>query len=101
MTAAATLQSTGNQAKSQPNCDVVKIAEECVRTHLPFIQISNRRWSSSVDSNIWIARLELPDGQTLLLTFLCEGQQATVLQLPAKPTSEAEARAQERAVFAG
>src|ERR1700737_1061931 len=29
--------------------------------------------------------LELPDGQTLLLTFLCEGQEATVLQLPAKP----------------
>jgi hypothetical protein len=45
--------------------------------------------------------LELPDGQTLLLTFLCEGQQATVLQLPAKPAGEAEARAQERAVFAG
>jgi hypothetical protein len=45
--------------------------------------------------------LELPDGQTLLLTFLCEGQQAAVLQLPAKPTNEAEARAQARAVFAG
>ena len=45
--------------------------------------------------------LELPDGQTLLLTFLCEGQEATVLQLPAKPTTEAEARAQERAVYAG
>ena len=29
--------------------------------------------------------LELPDGQMLLLTFLCEGQEATVLQLPAKP----------------
>ena len=29
--------------------------------------------------------LELPDGRTLLLTFLCEGQEATVLQLPAKP----------------
>ena len=45
--------------------------------------------------------LELPDGQTLLLTFLCEGQQASVLQLPAKPANEAEARVQERAVFAG
>jgi hypothetical protein len=45
--------------------------------------------------------LELPDGQMLLLTFLCEGQEATVLQLPAKPTTEAEASAQERAVFAG
>jgi hypothetical protein len=45
--------------------------------------------------------LELPDGQTLLLTFLCEGQQATVLQLPAKPASEAEAKAQERVAYAG
>ena len=45
--------------------------------------------------------LELPDGRTLLLTFLCEGQEATVLQLPARPTTEAEAREQERAVFAG
>jgi hypothetical protein len=26
--------------------------------------------------------LEFPDGQIVLLTFLCEGQQATVLQLP-------------------
>jgi hypothetical protein len=45
--------------------------------------------------------LELPDGQMLLLTFLCEGQAATVLQLPAKPKTEAEVRAQQRAVFAG
>jgi len=27
--------------------------------------------------------LEFPDGQIVLLTFLAEGQQATVLQLPA------------------
>jgi hypothetical protein len=45
--------------------------------------------------------LELPDGQTLLLTFLCEGQEVTVLQLPAKPTNNEEARAQERVAFAG
>src|SRR6266699_970294 len=45
--------------------------------------------------------LELPDGQTLLLTFLCEGQEATVLQLPAKPVTKAEARAQERLAIAG
>jgi len=45
--------------------------------------------------------LELPDGQVLLLTFLCEGQEATVLQLPAKPTTEVEARAQTRAAYIG
>jgi hypothetical protein len=29
--------------------------------------------------------LEFPDGQIVLLTQLCEGQHATVLQLPAEP----------------
>ena len=29
--------------------------------------------------------LEFPDGQIVLLTALCEGQHATVLQLPASP----------------
>jgi hypothetical protein len=29
--------------------------------------------------------LEFPDGETALLTRLCEGQHATVLQLPASP----------------
>ena len=39
--------------------------------------------------------LELPDGQIVLLTFLEEGQQATVLQLPASGV-EAKAPAPER-----
>ena len=34
--------------------------------------------------------LEFPDGQTVLLTELCEGQHATVLQLPADRLSAAE-----------
>jgi hypothetical protein len=33
--------------------------------------------------------LEFPSGQIILLTRLCEGQRATVLQLPAVATSEA------------
>jgi hypothetical protein len=45
--------------------------------------------------------LELPDGHTVLLTFLCEGQEATVLQLPAQATTESEAREQERVAYAG
>jgi len=32
----------------------------------------------------------------MLLTSLCEGQQATVLQLPAKPRNAEEAKKQER-----
>lgn len=34
--------------------------------------------------------LEFPDGQTVLLTALCEGQRATVLQLPADPRAETD-----------
>jgi len=45
--------------------------------------------------------LEFPDGQTVLLTDLSEGQGATVLQLPAQPGSAAEAKAQERVAHFG
>ena len=45
--------------------------------------------------------LEFPDGRTVLLTRLCEGQEATVLQLPARPTSAAEAAAQKRVTYVG
>ena len=40
--------------------------------------------------------LEFPDGQIVLLTCLCQGQLATVLQLPTAPRSEEEAEAQKR-----
>ncbi len=45
--------------------------------------------------------LEFPDGQIVLLTSLSEGQQATVLQLPAGPKTAAEAEAQKRAAYIG
>ena len=45
--------------------------------------------------------LEFPDGRIVLLTQLCEGQQATVLQLPAQPANAAEANAQTRIAYAG
>ena len=43
--------------------------------------------------------LEFPDGQIVLLTELCEGQEATVLQLPAQPATAAEEEAQKRVVY--
>jgi hypothetical protein len=45
--------------------------------------------------------LEFPDGRIVLLTLLCEGQTATVLQLPAQPSTVEEAREQERVGFLG
>ena len=46
--------------------------------------------------------LEFPDGRIELLTLLCEGQEATVLQLPAQPASPAEAEeVQTRVAYVG
>jgi hypothetical protein len=45
--------------------------------------------------------VEFPDGQLVLLTHLKDGQDATVLQLPATPKTEVEAREQGRVAYAG
>ena len=45
--------------------------------------------------------LEFPDGTCVLLTDLLEGQEATVLQLPAQPKTPAEEAAQRRVVYVG
>jgi hypothetical protein len=45
--------------------------------------------------------LEFPDGKMVLLTDLLEGQEATVLQLPAQPATAAEAKAQKRVPHIG
>src|ERR1700738_962598 len=45
--------------------------------------------------------LEFPDGKMVLLTHVLEGQEATVLQLPAQPVSAAEVKAQEQVPHVG
>jgi hypothetical protein len=45
--------------------------------------------------------LEFPDGLMVLLTDVFEGQQATVLQLPAQPVTAAEIKPQERVRHVG
>jgi hypothetical protein len=45
--------------------------------------------------------LEFPDGAYVLLTELREGQEATVLQLPAQPKTPAEEAAQKRVTYVG
>jgi hypothetical protein len=45
--------------------------------------------------------LEFPNGRIVLLTKLSEGQEATVLQLPAQPKTAAEADAQKRVAQVG
>jgi hypothetical protein len=58
-----------------------------------FRQINKERVSAHHDA------LEFPDGQIATLTSLSEGQQATVLQLPAEPTTAVEVEAQRRVSF--
>ena len=60
-----------------------------------FRQINKDKMAAHHDS------LEFPDGRNVLLTLLCEGQEATVLQLPAQPTTADEAREQERVSYVG
>jgi len=58
----------------------VKVAQKVAR----FRQIDKEKPHVHHDA------LEFPDGQIVLLTALCEGQYATVLQLPAEPHLEKE-----------
>ena len=59
-----------------------------------FRQINKERVAAHHDA------LEFPDGRIVPLTLLCEGQQATVLQLPAEPKTSIESNAQQRAAYA-
>jgi hypothetical protein len=58
-----------------------------------FRQINKDRVATHHDA------LEFPDGQIVPLTRLCEGQQATVLQLPAEPKTAVEAKSQRRVAY--
>jgi hypothetical protein len=53
------------------------------------------------EPNVHHDALEFPGGQIVLLTRLCEGQHATVLQLPAQPKTPAEANDQTRVGYVG
>jgi hypothetical protein len=60
-----------------------------------FRQINKEKASAHHDA------LEFPDGQIVLLTRLCEDQQATVLRLPAEPKAATETLVQQRAATVG
>jgi hypothetical protein len=58
-----------------------------------FRQINKERVAAHHDA------LEFADGRIVLLTFLHEGQQATILQLPAEPKTAVEAQSQRRVAY--
>ena len=60
-----------------------------------FRQVNNH------DPRVHHDALEFPDGHIVLLTKLMVDQEATVLQLPAQPTTAAEVDAQKRLDYVG
>ena len=60
-----------------------------------FRQVNKERLAAHHDA------LEFPDGRVVLLTLLREGQQATVLQLPAQPKAAEDAAIPQRVAYIG
>jgi hypothetical protein len=60
-----------------------------------FRQINKERVAAHHDA------LEFPDGTVVLLTYVTDGQSATVLQLPAAPRNEKEVEDQKRVAHVG
>ena len=60
-----------------------------------FRQINKQKVAAHHDA------LEFADGQIVLLTLLAEGQQATVLQLPAQPKCADDLEKQKRVAYVG
>ena len=60
-----------------------------------FRQVNKGRLAAHHDA------LEFPDGRTVLLTLLHEGQQATVLQLPVQQKNPEHAASRQRTAYAG
>jgi hypothetical protein len=56
----AALQLTVDQAMSQPNCDVVKIAEDYARARWPVDLTTNRRVVRWLEGNVWKVTFEFP-----------------------------------------
>ncbi len=59
-------------------------------------KVARFRQINMEEPNVHHDALEFPDGQVVKLTRLCEGQHATVLQLPASPRAMNEAPRQKR-----
>jgi hypothetical protein len=59
-------------------------------------KVARFRQINMEEPNVHHDALEFPDGQIVLLNRLCEGQHATVLQLPASPRAMNQAERQKR-----
>ena len=92
------------------NVCITRIPEEISITHRSFFGWPRRsvRYATAIFRQVnkqapstHHDAVEFPDGHTVLLTSLPEGQLATVLQLPAQPLTNTQAEEQRRADYVG
>ena len=84
-----------NKVSCQPPWFVISKMRTINHTTAIFRQINKDNRCTHHDA------LESPDGQIVLLTRLVEGQEATVLQLPAQPATATKVQAQDPLVLIG
>ena len=77
--------------------DVVEYRHSLLPNRLLAQQVARFRQVNVDNPHTHHDALEFPNGKIVLLTRLCEGQRATVLQLPVEPRTAEEAKEQERA----
>ena len=63
-------------------------AASCMRGKVTSDKVARFRQVNTEKPNVHHDALEFPNGETVLVTRLYEGQHATVLQLPASPRNE-------------
>jgi hypothetical protein len=72
-----------------------------VRTRTVNEKVARFRQINKQQPHVHHDALEFPNGENVLLATLCQGQHATVLQLPVQPKTAAEAEAQTRVAYVG
>jgi hypothetical protein len=90
----------GTEVAFEKDVECVSLSKWTTRRKLG-TKVARFRQINKEEPRVHHDALEFPDGQIVLLTRLCVGQHATVLQLPAQAGSPVDAEAQARVVHLG
>jgi hypothetical protein len=88
----------GTEVAFEKDVECVSLSKWATRRKLG-TKVARFRQINKEEPRVHHDALEFPDGQIVLLTRLCVGQHATVLQLPAQAKSPADVEAQRRVAY--
>jgi hypothetical protein len=88
----------GTEVAFEKDVECVSLSKWTTRRKLG-TKVARFRQINKEEPRVHHDALEFPDGQIVLLTRLCVGQHATVLQLPAQAKSPADVEAQRRVAY--